>query len=140
MKIRKGLLPMNLTIRTRLGAWKSMTLLALSFAAGGLAACGSSASGGGGGGTATGSTCPTDSTLTYANFGEAFIKTNCLECHESKENPKLTSLATIQSLAADIDKEAASGPNGTNTAMPEDGTVSTADRAKLGEWLACGAP
>ncbi|MFO0675565.1 MAG: hypothetical protein U0169_03465 [Polyangiaceae bacterium] len=105
-----------------------------------LAACGSSTTGSGGGNQATGSTCPTGSTLTYENFGKAFIQTNCLECHETKENPKLTSLATIQSVAKDIDREAASGPNATNTSMPEEGSVSTEDRKKLGEWLACGAP
>lgn len=40
----------------------------------------------------------------------------------------------------DIDRAAAAGPNTTNTFMPERASVSTAERRKLGEWQACGAP
>lgn len=93
-------------------------------------------------GDATGSTCPSDSTLTYANFGQAFLQTNCLACHTAKgpESPKFDSLDQIKAERSEIDRAAASGPNGTNTFMPEDASVSTAERQKLGEWLACGAP
>jgi mono/diheme cytochrome c family protein len=93
-------------------------------------------------GTATGSTCPTDSALTYTTFGKAFIETNCFDCHSSNgsESPKLTSVEAIRRASAEIDLEAASGPSATNTAMPQGRSVSDADRKKLGEWLACGAP
>jgi len=93
----------------------------------------------GGLGDPTGATCPSNSTLTYENFGRTFFATNCLECHSSKESPHFNTLEQIQAAKDLIDRAAASGPNATNTYMPEDGEVSDADRTKLGEWLACGA-
>jgi len=106
------------------------------FLSAGLAACG------GGPGDSTGSTCPTDSTLKYSNFGQAFIQNHCLACHSSSgpESPKLDTLAQVRAAASDIDKSAAAGPNAVNTYMPEGSSVDEAERRKLGEWLACGAP
>ena len=103
----------------------------------GLAACGGS-----GPGDATGSTCPSDSTLTSANFGQAFFQTNCAACHGSggPQSPKLDSAATIRANKDNVDRSAAAGPSAVNTYMPESGSVAEADRRKLGEWLACGAP
>lgn len=102
----------------------------------GLAACGS------GPGDATGSTCPTTQTLTYANFGQMFVQSHCLACHSASgpESPKLDTIAQIRAAAGDIDRSAAAGPNAVNTFMPEGSAVDEADRRKLGEWLACGAP
>src|SRR5215216_5038135 len=102
----------------------------------GLLACGS------GLGDATGSACPTEPTLTYANFGQAFMRDHCLACHSASgpESPKLDTLAQVQAAKGDIDRAAAAGPNGVNTYMPEGASVSEADRRKLGEWLAGGAP
>jgi uncharacterized membrane protein len=101
-----------------------------------VSACGS------GPGDATGSTCPTDSTLSYANFGQAFIKDHCLACHAASgpESPKLDTLVQVRAASSDIDRSAAAGPNAVNTYMPDGGSVAEADRRKLGEWLACGAP
>lgn len=99
-----------------------------------LAACGEDE------GPASNSTCPPASTLTYANFGQAFMATNCNRCHSGDESPNLTSQGAIQSNRNAIDKQAAAGPNATNTYMPPNGSVSLEDRQKLGEWLACGAP
>ena len=101
-----------------------------------LAACGN------GPGDSTGSTCPTDSTLTYANFGQAFMRDHCLACHASNgpESPKFDTLAQVQASKGDIDRSAAAGPNAVNTYMPDGSSVAEADRRKLGEWLACGAP
>ena len=90
-------------------------------------------------GNPTGSTCPQGSTLTYANFGQAFVQSNCLACH-NRQSPNLTTQAAVQAARSDIDQVAAAGPNATNTVMPEDHSVSAEERAKLGEWLACGAP
>lgn len=100
------------------------------------AACGS------GLGDSTGSTCPTDSTLTYANFGQAFMQSYCLACHSDSgpESPKFSTLSEIQGHIGDIDRAAAAGPNTVNTYMPEGASVPEAERRKLGEWLACGAP
>jgi len=104
--------------------------------AAGLAACGS------GLGDPTGSTCPTGSTLTYANFGQAFMQNNCLACHSASgpESPKFDTLAEIRDKSGDIDRAAAAGPKAVNTYMPDGRSVDEAERRKLGEWLACGAP
>lgn len=91
-------------------------------------------------GDPTGSTCPTTQTLTYDNFGKAFFAANCLECHASKESPHFNTVEDIRAEKDRIDRAAASGPNATNTYMPDEGDVSDADRKKLGEWLACNAP
>ena len=113
--------------------WGIASLLAASAA---LSGCGDDE------GEATGSTCPDDSSLTYESFGQAFFQKNCLACHGAggPESPKLDTLAKIQANSSLIDKVAAAGPNGVNTVMPESGSVDTAEREKLGQWLACGAP
>lgn len=79
--------------------------------------------------------CPTDSTLTYASFGQAFFADYCTSCHTSRESPTLATQAQIQAHASQILEEAVY-----TTAMPEGTAVSTAEREQLGEWLACGAP
>lgn len=93
-------------------------------------------------GDATGSTCPPESTLTYANFGQAFMQNNCLSCHRAggPESPTLSTLEQIRANRDEVDRAAASGPDATNTFMPDGSSVPTEERAKLGEWLACGAP
>jgi hypothetical protein len=91
-------------------------------------------------GQATGSTCPSGSTLTYENFGQAFMSSYCTACHATREQPTLTTLASIQASREEIDMVAAVGPNAVNTRMPQGGSVPTSERQKLGEWLACGAP
>ena len=93
-------------------------------------------------GDPTGSVCSQDSTLTYASFGEAFVQSNCLSCHGSggPEGPTLATLEQVQAKIDDIDRAAAAGPDATNTYMPEGISVTTEERRKLGEWLACGAP
>jgi len=100
-----------------------------------LAACGS------GPGDSTGSTCPSDSTFTYTNFGQAFMQSHCLACHSASgpESPKLDTLAQIRAASGDIDRSSAAGPNAVNTYMPEGVSVDESERRKLGEWLACGA-
>lgn len=78
--------------------------------------------------------CPTDSTLTYANFGSAFMTNYCLDCHSGKESPSLNTQAKVQSNISHILQEAVY-----TNAMPEDEDITTAEREMLGEWLACGA-
>jgi hypothetical protein len=91
-------------------------------------------------GSPTGSTCPQNATLTYANFGQTFIGANCLGCHAGRQSPTLTTLAAVQAARDAVDRAAAAGPNATNTYMPKDHDVAVAQRLQLGEWLACGAP
>ena len=85
--------------------------------------------------TAADITCPSDSTLTYASFGSSFMSDNCLSCHAAKERPILTSQAAIVA-----NKSAILSAAVMSTAMPQGGSLSTAERKLLGEWLSCGAP
>jgi len=109
-------------------AWASASLL--------IVACGAKPDQG----EPTGSTCPQGSTLTYANFGQTFIATNCLGCHDGTTSPRLSTQSAVEANASAIDRQAAAGPNAVNTLMPRDHDVSTTERTRLGEWLACGAP
>ena len=115
---------------------RSLYTAAVLVLAAGLGACGS------GPGDSTGSTCPTTQTLTYANFGKAFMQSHCLACHSAggPESPKFDTIEEIRAKAGDIDRSAAAGPNAVNTYMPDGSSVDEAERRKLGEWLACGAP
>jgi hypothetical protein len=102
-------------------------------------------------GVPTGSDCPTGSTLTYANFGQAFFASYCQRCHGSTvtglarmgapEDHAFDTLQDIRFLSAHIDQLAAAGPESVNTAMPPDAPApAEAERRQLGEWLACDAP
>ena len=104
-----------------------------------------------GGGKPTEATCPTGSTLTYSNFGQTFMGTYCLRCHNEaltgaarKDAPadvNFNTLAEIIKEKKDIDENAGASASVTNTEMPPDGDKpSLDDRKKLAEWLACGAP
>jgi hypothetical protein len=105
-----------------------------------------------GGGKETGVTCPTGGTpLTYENFGQTFMGTYCLRCHNTalsgaarKDAPSDVNFNTVEQVRAeskDIDKQAGAGADVTNEEMPPDGEKpSVEDRRKLAEWLACGAP
>lgn len=75
-----------------------------------------------------------DSTLTYANFGQALVSSFCLRCHAGRDRPTLTTQAQVQANRARITAVAV-----TTTAMPRGATLSVSDRQKLGEWLRCGA-
>ncbi len=99
-----------------------------------IAGCGEDSGSGSG---ATGTTCPTGgTTLTYQNFGQSFMDTNCTRCHAG-----FSTVAGVRASSASIDAQAGSGPNATNTAMPTSNPKPTvAERKQLSEWLACGAP
>jgi hypothetical protein len=99
----------------------------------------------------TGATCPSDSTLTYANFGEPFMTEYCTECHSSDLTgdermgaPLFHDFNTLEGIMAftqHIDETAAAGPKSVNTLMPQFAPKpSLAERYQLGEWLACGTP
>ena len=99
----------------------------------------------------TGATCPTDSALTYDNFGSAFMESYCLRCHsvtvtgaDRKDAPtdhNFDTLNDIKGLADHIDEHAGAGPDATNTLMPpDDPRPSLEQRMQLSTWLACGAP
>jgi len=80
-------------------------------------------------------TCPTDSTLTYDNFGADFVSANCLSCHASSQTPNLATQAAVKTYKSTIIRVAV-----TSSAMPPGGSVTMEERQLLGEWLTCGAP
>ncbi len=97
--------------------------------------------------------CPPTSTLTYENFGKAFMEDFCTNCHSSTKvgedrngatkDHDFDTLLGIRQVANHIDQTAAIGPASANRNMPpEDETSQPADsdRERLAEWIACGAP
>ncbi|NVB81988.1 MAG: hypothetical protein HOV81_26640 [Kofleriaceae bacterium] len=118
-----------------------MKLLALAFVSAALlAACDSP----------TGSTCPPTDPPTYASFGQAFFSKYCTDCHSANSpnrhdapgDQNFDTEDDIRRHAADIDSEAAAGPDATNTSMPEKSvnvmTLPTLEERKLlGQYLAC---
>ena len=102
-------------------------------------------------GKPSGATCPTTQTLTYANFGMAFFAQYCTRCHSESvtgaarngapADHNFDTVADIVFNKDHIDEHAAAGPTVVNEEMPPTAPKPTeADRKKLGEWLACGAP
>lgn len=101
-------------------------------------------------GPSTEATCPPGSTLTYANFGQAFMTQYCTRCHSSTLSgearmgaPAFHDFDTqigVQQVANHVDQAAGAGPAATNDQMPPDGAMPTLEqRQKLAEWIACGA-
>jgi hypothetical protein len=99
----------------------------------------------------TGAICPEGSTLTYRTFGKPFMDRYCTRCHASTLSGEarngaptmlnFDSVGVIRGYAQAIELVAAAGPNASNNRMPRDEPdPAEADRLKLGEWLACGAP
>jgi uncharacterized membrane protein len=102
-------------------------------------------------GPSTGSTCPSQQTLTYENFGRGFLENYCTRCHSSELSGSARhgapsgydwdDIESVRSHSAIIDKMAAAGPDAVNMTMPPNAPRPTLEeREQLGEWLECGAP
>jgi len=102
-------------------------------------------------GPSTGSTCPSQQTLTFENFGVPFFETYCTRCHSSELSGSerhgapagydWDDIEAVRAYADLIDKMAAAGPDAINTTMPPSSPRPTqTEREELGEWLECGAP
>lgn len=100
--------------------------------------------------SSSGAACPPGSTLSYENFGRAFMESYCLRCHSrvltgsgrrgAPVGMDFDTLEQVRTHSFDIDAVAAAGALGVNTQMPPDTPGPTAvERERLGEWLACGA-
>jgi uncharacterized membrane protein len=99
------------------------------------------------GSDAKGPECPpTKTSLTYTNFGQAFMTTYCASCHAGSvtgaarqgapTGDVFDTLSQIHAKSDDIIHEVAvekSMPYGAASKKPTD-----AERQQLGEWLACG--
>lgn len=90
--------------------------------------------------------CPTDSVLTYENFGGPFISSYCAGCHSKdlpdgmrQEAPLDCDFDTLDATRAWAKRIwARAGDH--NITMPPIGGPEEDEREMLGEWLACGAP
>lgn len=90
--------------------------------------------------------CPPSSTYTYENFGEPFLRSQCLGCHSAdlpegsrQQAPIDVNFNTydeVRQWGVQIFADAADGA----TRMPPAGGPTAADRVALGDWLACNAP
>jgi len=87
-------------------------------------------------GAPTKAVCDQTLELTWDTFGQDFLQTYCVRCHQSFNN-----LGTVQGRSAAIDSAAGAGPAAHNTYMPESGMrPSVEERQLLADWIACGAP
>lgn len=90
--------------------------------------------------------CPQDSFLTYENFGGPFMLSYCTTCHSSRLLADMRQGSPIEVNFDGIDdiREWASiiwvRAADQNMNMPPVGPPDDEERARLGEWLACGAP
>jgi hypothetical protein len=91
--------------------------------------------------------CPSASTLTYDNFGASFFQSYCLRCHSrtkqgTDRNDAPATLNFDQLTDIQVQIERIWGQAGdSNVTMPAGPPKPSPDeRARLGEWLACGAP
>jgi uncharacterized membrane protein len=98
---------------------------------------------------ASGATCD-GSTLTYENFGRAFMATYCTSCHSAglegdearscaPDDHNFDTLDEILLYREHIDEHAAAGPDAENDAMPPESSrqPTEQERRDLGTWLAC---
>jgi hypothetical protein len=99
----------------------------------------------------TGTECPPESDLTYETFGAEFFGAYCNRCHGGDVTGidrmgapapiTFDDLPSIRERLTDIDQQAAAGPDAENAIMPpRPPAPPLAERYRLGEWLACGAP
>jgi hypothetical protein len=94
----------------------------------------------------TGLECPAGTTLTYQNFGAAFMLEHCAMCHASTlsgadrhgapEGVDLDSREGVAIWRGGVLSQAA----GLGAKMPPAGSVTAAEKKLLTEWLQCGAP
>ena len=88
---------------------------------------------------------PAGTTLTYDNFGAAFMNTSCETCHgqadgDRKGAPDGYDFDTLDAIRARKDRIFIRAAADNTTMPPGPDDPSQADRDKLAEWLACGAP
>ena len=90
--------------------------------------------------------CPSEGTsLTYENFGAAFINAHCQSCHGSTATDRAGAPGEfIFDTRSQVERHRArifarsAGENDSMPPGPDDPTLE--ERTKLADWLACGAP
>ena len=81
----------------------------------------------------SGAAAPVCTTSTYENFAQTFFARNCNGCHAA-QRPTLGTKAAIVANLANVTSAVRADR------MPKFGRLSPADKAKVLEWLDCGAP
>ena len=101
-------------------------------------------------GLSSGALCPSESLLSYDNFGRAFMHAYCSSCHSTAfagsarrapPDKNFDDPAAIRVHLRLIDQQAGAGPSAVHAVMPpEPPQPSLPARQQLSTWLACGAP
>jgi hypothetical protein len=84
--------------------------------------------------------CPPEGTsLTYENFGRGFFEAHCTHCHGGAHGHSSRSFHSVELVRAQKERifANATGENPPMPPGPDDPGID--ERAKLAEWLACGA-
>ena len=90
--------------------------------------------------------CPSDSFLTWENFGDPFMRDWCTGCHSDRLEegeragaPLMVNLNRYEDVVLQRDRIWLRAAD-ENQTMPPAGGPGEDERALLGEWLACGTP
>ena len=85
--------------------------------------------------------CPDGGTVhTYASFGERFFAVRCNHCHGGVDAHSSRAFLTVELIRAQRDRIYANATQDNPPMPPGPGDPPEEERAKLAEWLACGAP
>ena len=83
---------------------------------------------------------PGGTTLTYDNFGRGFFAAWCVECHGGANGYSSRAFVTADAIRADRDRIFINAAANNTTMPPGPDDPPQAERDKLADWLACGAP
>lgn len=84
--------------------------------------------------------CPQDAQLTYDNFGKDFFARWCVHCHGGPNGYSSRAFTTVEAIRADRDRIFVNAADDNTSMPPGPDDPPEADRKKLADWLACGAP
>lgn len=99
--------------------------------------------------------CPKGTTLTYENFGEAFMLNYCTMCHSKNladgqrggapigvdfDGPDEVAIWRGSIIATTLGTTAADGKTTTTATMPPSGQVAAGELSLFADWLNCGTP
>lgn len=84
--------------------------------------------------------CPPDSKLTYESFGKPFFERECVWCHGGSKGQSARSFTTVESIRTQRERIFVNAAADNRAMPPGPDGPSDADRQRLAEWLACGAP
>lgn len=84
--------------------------------------------------------CPPDSKLTYESFGKGFFERECVWCHGGAKGQSMRAFTTVESIRGQKDRIFVNAAADNRAMPPGPEGPSDADRQRLAEWLACGAP